>query len=94
VPKIASPLDRPQASPAIIREDFRKGPVTPMSRGKIALLIGIIGFIAYIGIVVADRRFFRASALGDTGHVLCRDGIRLGLPGDLADQMGRPGILS
>jgi hypothetical protein len=29
-----------------------------MSRGKIALLIGIIGFIAYIAIVVAAGDFF------------------------------------
>lgn len=29
-----------------------------MSRGKIALLIGVIGFIAYIGIVVAIGDFF------------------------------------
>jgi hypothetical protein len=29
-----------------------------MSRGKIALLIGVIGFIAYIGIVVVIGDFF------------------------------------
>ena len=31
----------------------RGGYVVPMSRGKLAFLIGMIGFIVYIGVVVA-----------------------------------------